>query len=315
MAIRQHAEQLRCMEVWGGNEPADRGVSLAGLDAVVYSLPVGTGASGGDVHYLSSCATGRITRLLVADVSGHGETVASTARSQRDLMRRFINFADQTRLIAGMNRAFSERDHGGRFATAIVATYWAPTRELVVCNAGHPRPMIYRAKRQTWAVLAPEPGHGDEGGASDIPLGIDADGSYTQFGVRLDRGDIVMLYTDALIEARSQSGEMLTERGLIEILNDLGGLSTVELKERLLESIGRFRGSGSSDDDTTVLLLTPNDAVPRAGFGLGLLASARIVGATLASVFRGAGAMPLPQLRSDVIGGALVESMNRRRMR
>src|SRR5687768_18611008 len=57
----------------GGNQPADSGVVMAGLDAWVYCRPYHGAAAGGDVYYVSSCATGRITRLLVADVSGHGD--------------------------------------------------------------------------------------------------------------------------------------------------------------------------------------------------------------------------------------------------
>ena len=305
-------EQIKCMEVWGGNEPADRGVSLAGLDAVVHSTPVGAGDSGGDVHYLSSCATGRITRILLADVSGHGEIVASTARTLRDLMRRFINFADQSRLVVGLNRAFSATETGGRFATAIVATYWAPTGQLMVSNAGHPRPMVYRARRRAWSVLDREAESAIAKGASDIPLGIDEDGAYTQFGTTLERGDVVMFYTDALIEAQRPDGAMLTEQGLLALLNEVEMSAPWDLKSMVLQRIEAFRGGGEAKDDTTILLLTPNDSVPRAGIGQGLLASVRIARASFASLLGRGGAMPLPQMRSDVIGGAVIEGMNGR---
>ena len=56
------------MEVWGGSQLTARGVELGGLDAWVYSKPFGHAKRGGDVYYASSCATGRISRLLLADV-------------------------------------------------------------------------------------------------------------------------------------------------------------------------------------------------------------------------------------------------------
>lgn len=304
------------MEVWGGNEPADRGVSMAGLDAVVYSVPVGAGASGGDVHYLSSCATGRITRILVADVSGHGDTVASTAKSLRDLMRRFINFVDQSRLVEGLNRAFSDPVHGGLFATAIVATYWAPTGTLVLCNAGHPRPLIYRARTGRWSLMkSGQTGAGEDGAIRDIPLGIDADGAYSQFEVRLDRGDFVVLYTDAIIEARSPSGQLLGESGLMKIIESLGLGTVSELTTSLLDAVAQFRGGAAPEDDTTVLVLTPNDAVPRAGLWQGIVASGRIVRAAVSTVVSGRAGLPLPQMRADVIGGAVVGRLNKGRAR
>ena len=59
---------MQCMEVWGGNQSVDSGVVMAGLDAWVYCRPyaaVGAdapAAAGGDVYFVSSCATGRIAR-------------------------------------------------------------------------------------------------------------------------------------------------------------------------------------------------------------------------------------------------------------
>ena len=83
-------QQMSCMEVWGGSQLAERTVEFGGLDAWVYSKPYGQATRGGDVYYASSCATGRITRVLLADVSGHGKAVAATAADLRLLMRRFV---------------------------------------------------------------------------------------------------------------------------------------------------------------------------------------------------------------------------------
>ena len=79
---------MQCLEVWGGNQAVDNGVVMPGLDAWVFSRPYGGDSSGGDIHYVSSCSTGRIARLLVADVSGHGEAAAGTARELRAAPRK-----------------------------------------------------------------------------------------------------------------------------------------------------------------------------------------------------------------------------------
>jgi len=87
------------MEVWGGSQLTSSGVELAGLDVWVYSKPYGQAQRGGDVYYVSSCASGRISRLLLSDVSGHGKSVASTAADLRTLMRRFVNRLDQEEFV------------------------------------------------------------------------------------------------------------------------------------------------------------------------------------------------------------------------
>jgi len=60
---------------------------MPGLDAWVSSQPEGHAVAGGDVYYFSSCASGRITRILLADVSGHGELIARTAAGLRQGQR------------------------------------------------------------------------------------------------------------------------------------------------------------------------------------------------------------------------------------
>ena len=89
---------LRCSEVWGGNDEVDRGVVMQGLDAWVFSRPSEGDVLGGDIHYVSSCSTGRIVRFLVADVSGHGSQVAQLAVRLRGLMRRFVNRSEERRV-------------------------------------------------------------------------------------------------------------------------------------------------------------------------------------------------------------------------
>src|SRR5580704_1527249 len=122
------AQRMQCMEVWSGSQLTTRGVAFGGLDAWVYSKPYGEAHSGGDIYYASSCATGRITRLLLADVSGHGSSVAGTAADLRTLMRRFVNRLDQTEFVRLLNQQFTALSRTGVFATAIVTTFFAPSR-------------------------------------------------------------------------------------------------------------------------------------------------------------------------------------------
>src|SRR4051794_20865363 len=79
---------MRCMELRGGNEAVEAALSTPGLEVWVSSRPYGEHPGGGDVHYVSLCGGGEITRLIVADVSGHGEAVAETSAALRVFMRR-----------------------------------------------------------------------------------------------------------------------------------------------------------------------------------------------------------------------------------
>ncbi|MCW5768285.1 MAG: serine/threonine-protein phosphatase [Phycisphaeraceae bacterium] len=282
---------MQCLEVWGGNEPTDRTVSMAGLDAVVLSIPHGHSVAGGDIHYLSSCATGRIARVLLADVSGHGDSVSTIAQSLRDLMRRHINVVDPMRMVRGLNRAFTDSDTGGTFATAVAATYWAPNRSLVISNAGHPRPLVYRAATKQWDRISIDDGAAgpDPGGGDDLPLGIDAEGSYSQVRVRLEAGDVVLFYTDALIEASAQDGRMLGESGLLELVRSVHATDGSELVRRVVDGVAAYRGGLPAMDDTTIMAISPNDIESRAN--LRMIASG-VLSAATARLRAGVRAMP-----------------------
>src|SRR5436853_4590091 len=259
---------MQCMEVWGGSQLTDRGVEFGGLDAWVYSKPYGQAQRGGDVYYASSCATGRITRLLLADVSGHGISVAAIAADLRTLMRRFVNRLDQAEFVRLLNRQFNAVSCHATFATAIVATFFAPSRRLMVCNAGHPRPLLYRAARGQWDLLGHEGEHSRHPAPSNLPLGILSITEYEQFDVEMEPGDCLLSYTDALIESSDADGEMLGEDGLLRIvsllMNREGELpgGPQEKTERLLEEIGGRYPENLSEDDVTVLVVTANGRVP-----------------------------------------------------
>src|ERR1700685_732330 len=210
------AQHMTCIEVWGGSQLTSNGVELSGLDVWVYSKPYGEAQRGGDVYYVSSCATGRISRVLLADVSGHGTSVAATAADLRSLMRRFVHRLDHKELGQLLNDQFTELSSHGRFATAIVTTFFAPTRRLTLCNAGHPRPLLYRADSRTWSFLS-HTGADGRPAAGNLPLGLIDAVEYEQFDVELAPGDCVLSYTDALMESHDADGEVLGEKGVLRI--------------------------------------------------------------------------------------------------
>lgn len=301
---------MQCLEVWGGNQAVDSAVTMPGLDAWVYSRPYEGDDAGGDIHYLSSCATGRITRILVADVSGHGSRVAQVALSLRTLMRRFVNYVDQSRLVRGLNTEFAPLSDGGRFATAVVATYWAPTDDLVISNAGHPRPLWYRAKTGMWEVVAD---NRPREGLANIPLGIAEPTSYDEVPIRLAPGDLVLLYTDSLIEARAGGGRQIGESGLLSLLSRLDTSKPETLIPSLLSSIGDRAGGAPFDDDVTALLLRTNSNKPRASFVSGLVTGGMLLKSFLTS-FRRRVPFPWPQLTWANIAGAFHGRFNKRRI-
>lgn len=254
MAAQQATESLRCMEVWGGNRGIEQAFELPGLDVWLYSRPIGHAENGGDVYYLSSCASGRISRLLVADVSGHGPEVSQLALRLRELMRRNINRIDQTSFVASMNEEFVQFNQESRFATALVGTYFSSTGRLQLCTAGHPQPLIYRAQANTWELLEL---HREPGATGNIPLGILSEVEYGQLELPLSKGDMLLAYTDGIMEARVEEGKLLGSDGLLQLVQSLNAQQPAEIIPSLVSTL-ESRLHSAIDDDFTLLLARCN---------------------------------------------------------
>jgi phosphoserine phosphatase RsbU/P len=304
---------MQCLEVWGGNQAVDNGVVMPGLDAWVFSRPYHDQSAGGDIHYVSSCATGRIARLLVADVSGHGNAAAETALKLRELMRRYINYIDQSKLVQGLNAEFARLAQAGTFATAVAVTYWTPTDEITITNAGHPRPFVYRARAGGWQAVsdrASEAASGREESPRNLPLGVLEPTGYDISKLRLSAGDLLMLYTDSLIEARASGGRQLGEAGLLSLLQELDAAEPRAMTGALLARIEKDYAPPA--DDVTVLLIRPNMLKPRATLLAGIRSAARTARATMVSLVRGRAA-PMPEASATNILGPFFERFNRTR--
>ena len=255
---------MRCLEVRGGNAAINQAVAMPGLDAWLYSRPHGGDAAGGDIHYVTSCAAGLLTRVLVADVCGHGNSVAETATALRSLMRRYINYIDQTTLVEHLNTEFACLSKEGCFATAVAATYFAHNDSLTVSNAGHPQPLWYNARRGEWCAL-----HGfEEHGLANTPLGL-INTRYDEVRMKFRPGDVLLMYTDSLIEASDRRGHMLGVGGLLEVVRTLDPSTPDRLINDVLDGVrARNRARVGEQDDVTMLVLRANGVRPRATWTL-----------------------------------------------
>jgi len=88
-----------------------------------------------------------------------------------------------------------------------------------------------------------------------MPLGIDGRMLYTESSLKLEHGDMLLCYTDALCEAADALGEMLMPRGLLDLVRSLDSGSPDSLIRQLLERIDSLNAGNLSRDDLTVLLL------------------------------------------------------------
>lgn len=137
------------MEVWGGNRKVARPVELPDLAGWVYSTPLEPGTGGGDLHYLSVCNGGLLSRVALADVMGHGQLASSLAEKLRELMHKHINTWDQSTFVRELSHAFQQETTAGEYATFVVLGFHRQKGQVIYTNAGHLTPLWYhRAEKK-----------------------------------------------------------------------------------------------------------------------------------------------------------------------
>jgi serine phosphatase RsbU (regulator of sigma subunit) len=237
---------ISCTEVWGGTGESDVSVQLAGVRGECYSRPFDSGASGGDIHFLSVCGVSMLSKIVLADVSGHGEETSEVSGIIHAALVENINANDNSIMLEQVNRAFLERRTGGfKFTTMVSLIIDNRDRTLVYAYAGHPS--ILRGEAATGRFRQITPETGPRGG---VPLGVLADEQYEQHFVQLEKGDVLVIYTDAFTEVRTPEGGFLGEEGLAQLLESANTMRPDELKEHVLNAVGdRF------NDDASLIVL------------------------------------------------------------
>jgi serine phosphatase RsbU (regulator of sigma subunit) len=243
---------LACGEVHGGNEPIHTAVDLPGLTGALYSRPC-QGARGGDVHYLSVCGSGLLSRVCVADVAGHGEVVAKVSAQMHAHLRRSVDVLDERRVFREMDRRL--KAIGIRaMTTAALLTYYPPSRRLTFSYAGHPPGWVRRADEAVWRRLEVEP-TSPASGPSNLPLATGFDSDYGRARMQMRLGDRIMLVTDGVLDAPSPAGDEFGAAGVDRVLAQVGRQPSDEVARALLDALAAHTGVDEpAHDDVTVFV-------------------------------------------------------------
>ena len=152
-----------------------------------------------------------------------------------------------------MNREFRHLARKSVFATAVVATFFAPHKTLDISVAGHPNPLYYRAESQKWVCLNPAE---TEANFENMPLGIVKETTYPRRKVKTEFGDMFLLYSDAFIESAvdGKDNSQLGIEGVLKLLNENPSVAPAEVIPFLRERIGKMATGNLLDDDASLIL-------------------------------------------------------------
>jgi len=207
----------------------------AGLEIAARYRPASPGAGlGGDWYGVLPLPDNRLL-LTVGDIAGHG-FAAATAMAQlfHALHGLALTGADSEQLMQWLNGVTCSLPNF-TLASACAALYDPADRRLSIANAGHPSPVLVRGGR---AATIPRP--------VGTMLGVDPNSQYEEVAIELAQDDILLLYTDGLIERRRHTPDENVGRLLAEASTAEPDLNVYV--DRILQRI-----KSDTDDDTCIL--------------------------------------------------------------
>jgi sigma-B regulation protein RsbU (phosphoserine phosphatase) len=227
---------------------------IAGLEYAVHWQPAETAA--GDYYEMSNLTalappdfkpTGQdVWGMIIGDVSGHGVAAAAEAVQFDAIMRTYKTngVPPPAGAISYANRYFFSRRNRGHFMTVFALLYRPDTRILTYLSAGHP-PMLRR--RGSEIIML---GEGDQ-----IPVGVLRDFEYQNNEYNAETGDIFVLYTDGILEARDAHGREFGLPRLRELVAAAPNDSSQVLCDTLVSALQLHQGGALGGDDQTLLVL------------------------------------------------------------
>ncbi len=236
-------------EVWGGIRSDDLQASTDRVVASLYSRAC-QGGKGGDLYYFSVSASDVITRIALADVSGHGPAVSDMSQWIYDSLAARMDSAEGSEVLADLNRLAADRGYKA-LTTAVVVTLDRPESKLYFAYAGHP-PMFLRRKADgRWRRIQLE----EEADVANLPLGVDPDVRYDQQGLALARGDRLFLYTDGVVEAPGTGGRIFGAERLLGALDARPDGPPRDVKNAVVAAIEDYTGGRMDHDDVTLMVV------------------------------------------------------------
>lgn len=204
-------------------------------------------ALGGDCYEFMPLANERLA-LVVGDASGKGVAAALMIANVQSSLRTAALFTGENlaTLLKILNLQAYASSLADRYATVFYGVFDRATGTLRYVNAGHTPPIVLRHDGSIDML--------ETGGA---PVGMFPDSSYEEGVAQLDPSDVVISYTDGVIEAKNQSGEEWGVQGLLNaaaVRARQGGENAEQLVRSIFNSMDDFNRGCQMDDATLAVL-------------------------------------------------------------
>ena len=200
----------------------------------------------GDYYDVIAARKDRIT-FVMSDIAGKGMNSAVVMAMFHALLRLVVNTKQSAQTILewvnhGIAGESFSTDH---FASCALVNYDPTQRKVEVSTAGG-TPVYYYSKASREIKLLSK---------DSEPIGVDKDSVYENVLQDVESGDILLTYTDGLIEALNAAGAQYPKENLLKIVSTNAGASAKDIANLAKSDIKKFSGSGVQHDDQSLLVI------------------------------------------------------------
>jgi sigma-B regulation protein RsbU (phosphoserine phosphatase) len=190
--------------------------------------------------------------FVIGDVTGKSVSGALVMSASRSVFRMLSEIELPVgEIMMRANRRIKRDIRSGMFVALLYAVYGTKDRILRMCSAGQTQPIYISLKTGEARLLETE---GDT-----FPLGILEEADYQETRLSLEPGDKVIFYTDGIVEAMNERGEMFGFDRLLETVQRPISSNAELLLKEIIDRVNGFVGNASQHDDLTVIVLSVNE--------------------------------------------------------
>jgi sigma-B regulation protein RsbU (phosphoserine phosphatase) len=218
---------------------------VPGLQMAAFTRP--TQIIGGDYFDFVSYQDGQYG-WVVGDVAGHGVSASLHMAGLQALCRAVIpTSSGPAEAAERIHRLFVHNSRYPTFVSLFLAAYAPAARTLTYCNAGHNPPLRLRAGTGGDPIaewLQP----------TGAAIGLVEEAAFREERLSLERGDVLVIYTDGVVEATSRSGSAFEAQGLLEAASRAGGATAGEVLRAITRALETFSDGQELADDATLVV-------------------------------------------------------------
>ena len=219
---------------------------------------------GGDMYDFLDYGPGRVA-LAVGDVSGKAAPAALYAALVSGILRSLApQHLSPSAMLSALNNQLQERKLDAQYVTMLMAVWDDSNQTLQIANAGSVQPLFVSAATQSTTQSRTKTTSSTPVSAKisvktiqaeGFPLGLFPNAEYEEFTLSTRPGDLIVFFSDGIVDAQNAKGEMFGDERLANVLQSQPHLTATSAAQAILDAVTSFQSGTAHFDDETIVVL------------------------------------------------------------